>query len=67
MNGQPATLAYVQGHDGRYAAMCLTMPTLDRDRRVCELTVFVLPELVSPWGYPTTTDEPHAPSEALVP
>jgi RNA polymerase sigma-70 factor (ECF subfamily) len=52
MNGQPAALAYVRGHDGRYAAVCLTVLTLGRDRRVCELTVFVLPELFSAWGYP---------------
>jgi RNA polymerase sigma-70 factor (ECF subfamily) len=67
MNGQPATLAYVRGHDGHYAAVCLTVLTLGPDRRVCELTVFVLPELFTAWGYPKTVDEPQARSEATLP
>jgi RNA polymerase sigma-70 factor (ECF subfamily) len=56
MNGQPAALAYVRGDDGRYSAMCLTVLTLDQGGRICELTVFVLPEHVTAWGCPTTLD-----------
>lgn len=56
MNGQPAALAYVRGDDGRYAAMCLTVLTLGGDGRVSELTVFVLPDQFSAWGYPLTLD-----------
>ena len=56
MNGQPGALAYVRGDDGRYAAMCLTVLTLGLDGRVSELTVFVLPEQFSAWGYPLTLD-----------
>jgi RNA polymerase sigma-70 factor, ECF subfamily len=60
MNGQPAALAYMRGQDGHYTAVCLTVMTLGRDRRVCELTVFVLPEHFSAWGYPKTIGEPQA-------
>jgi RNA polymerase sigma-70 factor (ECF subfamily) len=56
MNGQPAALAYMRGDDGRYAAVCLTVLTLDGEGRISELTVFVLPELVQAWGCPLALD-----------
>jgi len=56
MNGQPAALAYVRGHNGRYTAVCLTVLTLGRDGRISELTVFVLPEHFREWGYPLTLE-----------
>jgi RNA polymerase sigma-70 factor (ECF subfamily) len=56
MNGQPAALAYMLGDDGRYAAVCLTVLTLDRAGRISELTVFVLPEQVTAWGCPPALD-----------
>lgn len=31
MNGQPAGLAYVQGADGRYVPVCMTVMDLDAD------------------------------------
>ncbi len=51
MNGQPAALAYVRGHDGVYTAVCLTVLTLGVDGRISDLTVFVLPEQFRAWGY----------------
>lgn len=56
MNGQPAALAYIRGDNGRYAAVCLTVLTLDRDGAISELTVFVLPEQVEAWGCPLALD-----------
>jgi RNA polymerase sigma-70 factor (ECF subfamily) len=56
MNGQPAALAYVRGDDGHYAAVCLTVLTLDQEGRITELTVFVLPEQVAAWGCPSTLE-----------
>jgi hypothetical protein len=58
MNGRPAALAYMRGDDGRYAAVCLTVPTLNREGRISELTVFVLPEQVEAWGRPPVLDAP---------
>jgi RNA polymerase sigma-70 factor (ECF subfamily) len=58
MNAQPAALSYVRGDDGRYAAVCLTVLTLDREGRISELTVFVLPEQVEAWGCPPALDAP---------
>lgn len=56
MNGQPAALAYMLGDDGRYAAVCLTVLTLDNAGRLAELTVFVLPEQLAAWGCPPALD-----------
>lgn len=56
MNGQPAALAYMRGIDGRYTAVCLTVLTLDQAGRISELTVFVLPEQFTRWGYPSTLE-----------
>jgi RNA polymerase sigma-70 factor, ECF subfamily len=56
MNGQPAGLAYVRGADGRYAAVCLTVLTLDDEGRVSEMTVFVLPDQIQAWRCPLTLD-----------
>ena len=56
MNGQKAALAYVRGRDGYYRAVCLTVLTLDRNDRISELAVFVLPKLFTAWGYPSTLE-----------
>lgn len=65
MNGQPAALAYLRGEDGRYASLCLTVLTLDGRACISELTVFVLPEHFTAWGFPTTlTAEGFTPSPA---
>ena len=56
MNGQKAALAYVRGRDGYYRAVCLTVLTFDRDGRISELAVFVLPKLFTAWGYPSTLE-----------
>lgn len=56
MNGQPAALAYMRSDDGPYVALCLTVLTLDREGRISELTVFVLPEQVEAWGCPLALD-----------
>ena len=54
MNGQPAALAYMPGPDGRYEPVCLTVMTLDAQRRISVVTVFALPELFAAWGFPST-------------
>jgi len=60
MNGQPAALAYVRDRDGCYRAVCLTVLTFDRDGRISELAVFVLPMLFTAWGYPSTLETTDA-------
>jgi len=57
MNGQPAALAYMRGADGRYVPVCLTVLTLDQGGRISALTVFVLPEHFTAWGFPSTLAE----------
>lgn len=56
VNGQAAGLAYVPGADGRYVPVCLTVMDLDTDGRVFDMTVFVLPQYFSAWGFPTSLE-----------
>jgi RNA polymerase sigma-70 factor (ECF subfamily) len=56
MNGQPAALAYVKGADDRYVPVCMTVMDLDADGRVFDMTVFVLPQYFTAWGYPTSLE-----------
>lgn len=62
MNGQPAALAYVLGDDGLYAAVCLTVLTVEREGEISAMTIFVLPELFTGWGYPATLSAATVPS-----
>jgi RNA polymerase sigma-70 factor (ECF subfamily) len=56
MNGQPAGLAYVEGADGRYVPVCLTVMDLDAEGRVFDMTVFVLPQYFDAWGVPASLE-----------
>jgi RNA polymerase sigma-70 factor (ECF subfamily) len=57
MNGQPAALAYMRGPDDRFIPVCLTVLSLDREGRIDDLAVFVLPEYFSEWGFPRCLNE----------
>lgn len=52
MNGQPAGMGYVRNAEGHFVPICLTVLTLNPSGQVSDLTVFVLPQHYTAWGFP---------------